>query len=219
MCGAADATPGALRGHGLPSREPPLIWGASIPEHWQLMKNWNEVWAQRSSPRSPHSWRLAPRPAEPCSWFYGVTGQRKKKQCPVSPGGWGSTGEHCPRLVAPHSADTEVVSLWTGPSGSQDTVPSVRPRPGLAGTVPGLPPKSGCDSATALLAHPCSEGPGTSPEHGTFTSPHPHVPSTRDTDTPTGALGFLVKPGLSPPRRSRVMDGEKQMLVMRKEGC
>lgn len=94
----------------------------------------------------------------------------------------------------------------------------VRPHPGIVGTAPGLPPKSGCGSATALPAQPCSEGLGTLPGHRTFTSPHPHVLGTRSIDIPTGALGFLRKPGLSPPRCSRATDGEKRVLLMRKEG-
>lgn len=104
MCGAADAAPRCPQVVGPSSQEPRFMQGASISEYRQLIKNGNGAWALRSL----RSWRPgAPRPvsgpaAGPCSRLHAATGQRKKRQRPVSPGA-GGTREDRPGLVSPHT--------------------------------------------------------------------------------------------------------------------
>lgn len=118
MCGAADAAPRCPRVAGPPSQEPRFMQGASISEHRQLIKNGNGAWALRSL----CSWR-------PCGGavLTAPRGARtaEGKAAPCVTGGRGHQGRPPRTGLTAYDAGGKVTSLWTGPSGSQDTVPSV----------------------------------------------------------------------------------------------
>lgn len=105
--GRGSAKPGA-----------PFYAGASISEHRQLIENGNGAWALRSL----CSWR-------PCGGavLTAPRGARtaEGKAAPCVTGGRGRQGRPPRTGLAAYDAGGKVTSLWTGPSGSQDTVPSV----------------------------------------------------------------------------------------------